>query len=197
MIFNDCQSQLRMFPFPHLIRDDALLYQESETLLHWLEQDAPWKLKIAEFYQQYEFSFDGIQLPEEVANIFSESSINNLRRSIENLFKVNLSRKVHIVAHKLTEGQVIRIHNDFIPGEESHRVLIQLNRGWTEENGGLLMLFSENKPESLTNAFLPLHNTAFAFEISSKSFHAVSSINSGERFTIVISFFKEKNDAIR
>ncbi|WP_455233713.1 cyclophane-containing peptide 2OG-Fe(II) oxygenase YhhC [Geopseudomonas aromaticivorans] len=193
----DFQSQSRLFPFPHVFKNSALLESDSEALLSWLESGAPWKLKVAEFYQQYEFSFNELQLPETIANIFSKSAINYLRESIQEVFNVNLSEKVDIAAHKLIERQVIKIHNDFIPGQESHRVLIQLNRGWTEENGGILMLFSGNNPERLTNAFLPLHNTAFAFEISSKSFHAVSSINSGERFTIVISFFKEENELIK
>jgi hypothetical protein len=34
-------------------------------------------------------------------------------------------------AHKLTAGQTIRIHNDWIRGEETHRVLIQVNDGWS------------------------------------------------------------------
>lgn len=192
----DFLSQPRPSPFPHALKNSALLESDSNALLSWLENGAPWKLKVAEFYQQYEFSLNGLQLPETIEKIFSKSAINDLRENIQKIFNVKLSERVDIAAHKLIESHVIKIHNDFIPGQESHRVLIQLNRGWTEENGGILMLFSDRHPESLTNAFLPLHNTAFAFEISSKSFHAVSSINFGERFTIVISFFKEENELI-
>lgn len=113
-----------------------------------------------------------------------------LRRNVEQLFGVSLSSKVDISAHKLVGAQVIKIHNDYIPGQETHRVLIQLNRGWEEANGGILMIFSNRNPESLASAFLPLNNSAFAFEISPKSYHAVSTIKYGERYTIVFSFFK-------
>ncbi|MBN6716022.1 2OG-Fe(II) oxygenase [Pseudomonas capsici] len=182
----------RMAPFPHALQENALSDVDSEVLLTWLEGDAPWKLKIAEFYQQYEFSFHGLQLPDRINRILSTEAIRRLRENIEKIFRVNLSERIDITAHKLIGSQVIKIHNDFIPKQETHRVLIQLNRGWTEENGGILMIFSDRTPESLSSAFLPLHNTAFAFEISPRSFHAVSAINSGKRFTIVFSFFKDE-----
>ena len=82
------------------------------------------------------------------------------------------------VAH----GQTIKIHNDYLGAEESHRLLIQLNEGWEASQGGLLMLFGAAEPESLQGVLLPVHGSGFAFEISPKSFHAVSSIVGGERY---------------
>ena len=180
----------RLHPFPHALQELAISETDSQVILNWFETSAPWRLKVAEFYQQYEFSFHDEQLPEQIAEIFSETAVSALRNNIEGLFDVKLSDRVDITAHKLISSQVIKIHNDFIPGQESHRVLIQLNRGWAEKNGGILMLFGDNNSESLHSAFLPLHNTAFSFEISPYSFHAVSTINSGERFTVLFSFYK-------
>lgn len=183
---------LRPLPFAHAIQEQSLSDVDSQAILDWFETSAPWKLKVAGFYQQYEFSFHGLPLPERLKSIFSEVAVCALRKSIERLFAVSLSAKVDICAHKLISNQVIKIHNDFIQGQETHRVLIQLNRGWTEENGGILMIFAKNTTESLHSAFLPLHNTSFAFEISPESFHAVSTIKSGERFTLVFSFYKSE-----
>lgn len=177
-------------PFHYALQENVLSGADSENLLSWLENYAPWNLKIAEFYQQYEFNFQGLELPDSIAGIFSKESIRNLKEHIERLFLVELSDGVDISAHKLIKGQSIEVHNDFVPGQETHRVLIQLNRGWVDANGGVLMVFSDSTSGSVSNSFLPLHNTAFAFEISPRSFHAVSAINSGERFTIVLSFFK-------
>jgi Rps23 Pro-64 3,4-dihydroxylase Tpa1-like proline 4-hydroxylase len=95
---------------------------------------------------------------------------------------------VDVSAHKLTLGQTIRIHNDAIEGEETHRVLIQLNDRWSIANGGLLMLFGSRAPEDLRSVIEPTHGSGFAFEISDRSFHAVSTINAGERFTLVFTF---------
>jgi Rps23 Pro-64 3,4-dihydroxylase Tpa1-like proline 4-hydroxylase len=186
-------QNLRHEPFPHALKLNALSEENNAALLNWLENDAPWTLKIAEFYQQYEFSFHDLALPPPLDVLFAPDSVAMLKQSVEQIFGVSLSQKVDIAAHKLVGAQVIRIHNDYIPGQETHRVLIQLNRGWEETNGGILMIFSDRNPESLASAFLPLNNSAFAFAISPKSFHAVSTIKSGERYTVVFSFFKDDN----
>lgn len=181
-------------PFPFALKENALKADIANSLLNWLETSAPWKLKIASFYQQFEFSFLDCELPKEVSHIFSQIELNKLRQNIESIFNTKLSSKIDITAHKLVEGHTIKIHNDYIIGQESHRVLIQLNRGWNEEMGGYLMLFSNESPESLVHAFLPIHGSAFAFEISHNSLHAVSSIIDGERYTLVLSFFKDSHE---
>jgi Rps23 Pro-64 3,4-dihydroxylase Tpa1-like proline 4-hydroxylase len=90
----------------------------------------------------------------------------------------------------LVAGQRIRIHNDYIPDQESHRVLVQLNRGWTDDMGGALIFFNSHDPTDMHRAFRPSHNSCVGFEISPKSLHAVSTIHSGERFTLVFSFYR-------
>ena len=51
----------------------------------------------------------------------------------------------------------------------------------------MLMLFGPS-PENLAAIFEPTHRSAFGFEISERSFHAVSTIRDGERFTLVYTF---------
>lgn len=184
-------KNLQDTPFRYQTIQESLDQEEANNLLEWLDNDAPWKLKIAEFYEQYEFSFQDKNIPEKIKNILSEKVIEEARLKTEEVFRVKLSKKVEITAHKLSEGQTIRIHNDFIPGQESHRLLIQLNNGWSQENGGLLMLFDNEAPISIHRAILPIHNTGFIFEISKKSLHAVSTIKKGNRYTLVISFFMD------
>ena len=88
-------------------------------------------------------------------------------------------------------GQRIRIHNDYIPGAETHRVLVQLNNGWADDNGGLLVFFNSDDPADIHRAFRPLHNSCVAFAISPSSYHAVSTIHGGERYTLVYSFYQK------
>ena len=95
----------------------------------------------------------------------------------------------------LRSKQTIRIHNDYLDGEETHRLLIQLNAGWDRKQGGLLMLFGDKRPESLARTIVPTHGSGFAFEISQASFHAVSSITDGERFTLVYTFRRTRPKA--
>ena len=93
-----------------------------------------------------------------------------------------------VTAHKLLPGQTIRVHNDHRPRGETHRLLVQLNRGWDDEQGGLLLLFGSAAADDVRRILRPTHRSATAFEISPKSFHAVSTIRRGERYTLVYSF---------
>lgn len=176
-------------PFPHIVSSEALNPGKVNDLLNWLEYEAPWKLVEASFYEQYEFSLPHVDLPGTASALVSSTSLNKLKTHIEKWFKTRLTERVDVTAHKLVPGQRIRIHNDFISGRETHRLLIQLNRGWLDENGGLLMFFGSTDSADLCRIFRPTRNSCVAFEISPRSHHAVSTIHEGQRFTLVYSFF--------
>ena len=97
-----------------------------------------------------------------------------------------------ITAHKLNRTQRIRVHNDARPGGETHRLLIQLNRGWDEAYGGLLMLFGGPEVETLSHVIVPVSRSAFGFEITEASHHAVSKVYQGDRYTLVFSFYARR-----
>ncbi len=179
-------------PFLHVFSPNTFNTECSMELLSWLEKSAPWTLTETDFYEQYEFSFYDINLPSKLIFLVNYEYLNQIKRFMENVFAITLGDKIDCTAHKLIPGQRIRIHNDFIPDMETHRLLIQLNRGWIDENGGMLMLFNSTDPNDLGKIYRPIHNSAFAFEISAKSNHAVSTIKGGERFTLVYSFYRNK-----
>ena len=176
-------------PFPHLRIPNVISYDDACPILTWLEKKAPWVLRVEDFYQQYEFSLLSVKLDEALEWLTSDQFVEEIRRAISNSFK--LERKLALVdvnAHRLEPGQVIRIHNDYIESAETHRLLIQLNRGWDVKQGGLLMLFAKEDVDSLSEVILPTHSSGFAFEISANSFHAVSEIKHGNRYTLVYTF---------
>ena len=94
-----------------------------------------------------------------------------------------------IAEKSVKPGQRIRLHNDFIAGAETHRLMIQLNQGWKDENGGFLLFFNSADASDLHKVFRPVHNSAVGFAISPESYHAVSTLHAGERFTLVYSFY--------
>ncbi|MDP9645455.1 cyclophane-containing peptide 2OG-Fe(II) oxygenase YhhC [Paraburkholderia caledonica] len=179
-------------PFPHFVVPNALGVENSLACLKWLETDAPWRLKIATFYQQYEFSLRDNLLPSTIQPFFSSSKVEALRECVAASFCTTLAPHCDITAHKLVPGQRIRIHNDYIVGRETHRVLIQLNSGWTDDNGGALLFFGSEDATDVRKAFRPLHDSCVAFEISPKSHHAVTPILQGERYTLVFSFYRDE-----
>lgn len=189
MILASQSKALELAPFRYGLIAGCLEQSVANAMLQWFEDSAPWKLRVADFYEQHEFSFNDVVLPEALAEAFSPNQLEELRRHMEERFDVELSARIDITAHRLTHGQRIRIHNDFIPGEESHRLLIQLNRGWEDANGGLLVFFNSKDPADVHRVLRPLHNTGVVFEISESSLHAVTPIQAGDRYTLVLSFF--------
>lgn len=178
-------------PFPYFSSPVALTEGVASSVLKWLEGCTSWKLTETEFYEQHEFSFWDVEVPAHLSFLKESSFLGMLKAEMEELFEVRLQQRLDFTAHKLLPGQRIRIHNDYIPGCETHRLLIQLNRGWTDENGGMLMFFNSPDPSDVHQIFRPTHNSAVGFAISPNSNHAVSTIHSGERFTIVYSFYAE------
>jgi Rps23 Pro-64 3,4-dihydroxylase Tpa1-like proline 4-hydroxylase len=176
-------------PFDYFTAAEMFSNGFGFELLNWLETYNSWKLVEKDFYEQYEFSLLDVQLPKSLAFFQQPSALQTIKSKIENIFQIKLSAKIDFSVHKLVAGQRIRIHNDFIPGQESYRLLIQLNRGWNEENGGLLLLFNSDDPADIHKIIMPVHNSALAFKISPNSNHAVSTVYEGGRFTLVYSFY--------
>ena len=177
-------------PFPYVYTPRALNKKLAISLLDWLEVSAPWTLRETDFYEQYEFNLYKASLPPDLEFITSTEYLSQVKEFMEDIFNVRLSERINFTAHKLLPGQTIRIHNDFIPSQESHRILIQLNRSWSDENGGMFVLFNSEDPKDVHKIIRPVHNSLIAFEISDKSNHAVSTINQGKRYTIVYSFYR-------
>lgn len=179
-------------PFPHAVSRWAMLPELAMQTLAWMETSAPWKLRIASFYEQWEMHLDEETLPEDVRDLLSPALIERLASELLPDL-VGDRELIEVTAHRMVAGQTIRIHNDFRPGGETHRILIQLNRGWVDEQGGLLMLFGSGRVEDVRRVIRPMHGSGFGFRISDNSFHAVSTITGGERFTLVYSF-RETSD---
>lgn len=175
-------------PFEHLT-GYAQLPDGGSEWLDWLETEAPWKLTVAEFYEQYEFSLRHVSLDPALQCLVAAETVNALKERMLEYFEQPLSDRVDVTAHKLVPPQTIRIHNDYLSGEESHRLLLQLNRGWSPEFGGYLMFFEGPEPESVSSVIEPRSGSVQAFAISPRSYHAVSTVHAEERFTIVYSFY--------
>lgn len=184
------RTEDRATPFPHF-RVAGLLSEECGlALLDWLDASAPWNLRIAEFYEQHEFSLLQCDLPAELTHLASAAFVAQIAHELSERLRCGSLELVEVAVHRLVQGQTIRIHNDFIGPTETHRLVVQINRGWSVENGGLLMIFKSDDPESVTDVLLPTHRSAFGFEISDRSHHAVSTINHGSRDSLVYTFRK-------
>ena len=179
-------------PFPYFCTPALLASSDGERVLSWLSSDAPWTLRTTDFYEQHEFSLLNAKLDDTLTPLiepcFTAPVMAEMRRRFRIQGKLSITE---VAAHRLVQGQTIRVHNDYLGGEETHRLLVQLNSGWAPEQGGLLMFFGSRFAQDVRRVLSPLHRSAVAFEISPSSFHAVSQIKTGERFTLVYTFKAE------
>jgi len=89
-------------------------------------------------------------------------------------------------------GASLRPHTDLAPLRFTHRLIVQLNRGWARENGGLLCLAGDEhscSQQESPKLMVPVHRSAFAFKVSDRSFHSVTRVESGERYTLSYTFY--------
>jgi len=175
-------------PFPHFSVSEVFQEAFAEEILKWFEQTDRWFLTETNFYTQYEFSLLDDDLPGEIASLLKASIVERIRTLLKQCFAVTDLDLVGLTAHKLLDGHRMGVHNDFIGKKESHRLVIQLNRDWRQDKGGFLMLFNSKDPQDVASIVQPFHNSAVGFEISKKSFHAVSTVHDFERYTLVYTF---------
>jgi Rps23 Pro-64 3,4-dihydroxylase Tpa1-like proline 4-hydroxylase len=182
------EVETRMEPFAHATHAAPLPPGLCDAALDWMETIAPWRLRVASFYEQWELHLDPQMLPAELQPLLATETVDVFQRlMLAPIAKVPL-RLAEVTAHKLVPGQTIRVHNDHRPRGETYRLLVQLNRGWEDEQGGLLLLFGSAAAEDVRRILRPTHRSAIAFAISPRSFHAVSTIKRGQRYTLVYSF---------
>ena len=175
------EADVRTAPFTHATHVAPLPAELCDAALTWMETDAPWRLRVASFYEQWELHLHPRALPTDLHPLLGDETVSVLRRLLLAPIASAPLRLTEVTAHKLVPGQTIRVHNDHRPKGETHRLLIQLNRGWADEQGGLLLLFGSATADDVRRILRPTHRSAMAFEISPQSFHAVSTIQRGER----------------
>jgi hypothetical protein len=103
-----------------------------------------------------------------------------------------LVNRVLVSAQRMQPGHVIGLHSDRpLLGYEFVRLVVQLNKQWQPEQGGVLELFSS--PESAASFRLdPEYNAAFGFSLHAESYHAVTEV-AQPRQTVVFNFWHAAN----
>ena len=181
-------TETEMQPYLHFSSTDVLQDGLEKELFDWFESTDAWGLTEMDFYTQFEFSLFDVTVPDKLKALLSENAVEAIVKQFVSICNTSNLTLVGVTAHKLVDGHKIGVHNDYIGDEETHRLVIQINPGWEESNGGYLMLFGSEDPEDVQQLIMPIDNSAFGFEISNQSYHAVSRVNNYSRYTLVYTF---------
>ncbi|AQG78827.1 cyclophane-containing peptide 2OG-Fe(II) oxygenase YhhC [Spirosoma montaniterrae] len=192
-LFNLTPPERLDAPFPHVAIRHFLSVGTADELLSWFETTPAWRRHVEDgFYDTYDLDLRRAELPASLTTLISTDTTNQLRLYMEAIFGTRLTEQTDVMGHKLQVGQVIRVHSDYGPVGQTHRLVIQVNRHWSTAQGGILMLFDRENPdetEGINRYYLPANQSAVGFEISPYSHHAVSPIIHGDRYTLVYSFY--------
>jgi len=135
---------------------------------------------------------------------FYRASLCNVSKSIPATFQAEIIARMReitglplvnrllVTVQEMQPGQVIGIHSDrpFL-GYEIARLVLQLNKQWQADHGGVLKLFSSPEGEAVFSV-TPEHNKALGFLLHADSYHAVSEV-SQPRQTVVFNFWHMAN----
>jgi hypothetical protein len=188
--FSRCE--LSCSPFPHVTLDQVFDDALAEDVLCWLERDAPWACESRDFYLQHGCAGLDERLQGTPAYaVASRPMIDVIRGHCERLFGTPLdSERCDVYAHRMLPGHRIGVHNDCpSEGTETHRLVVNFNRGFDDSCGGHLVLFAPYDPVGSAVIVRPRHNSGVAMMFSERSWHRVEEIALGVRYSLLYSFW--------
>jgi hypothetical protein len=192
-IREDTSFVSRSVPYEHHITDQFFSPSALSTLCEDFQTTKSWKRAVKSFYDQWEINITEEGKCHGFKSLLEKEFLASLVNTSESLFNEKMSDFICIAAHKLVPGQGIGIHNDFVnkPGWPTHRLVVTFCTEYNDDHGGHFVIFNAEDEDSVCEVLRPVLNGAIAFKISRNSFHAVSEIRKGSRFSLVFSFWSE------
>jgi len=161
----------------HLVR--ALPVEIADALRDSLEKATSWFHVRQSFYEVdvlANLDRESIFRRPEVAVL-----LGRVRDCAESELGLRLSRRAQLHVHRFTKGTGAGLHSD--SGESGARLVVFLEGGWQEGDGGELLLVNNGGVRG--KLISPRHNTAVLFLTEAGSLHAVTEQRSGVRYSLV------------
>ncbi|MGW6978369.1 2OG-Fe(II) oxygenase [Streptomyces sp. NPDC054932] len=182
-------SLLEREPYPHALLDGLLDENIAAQILDWFENHGSWTVERTGLYEQYR-CVNILDL------LFAHSAglspmLLRVADRLEEVFGRPVERRcIEAGAHKLVAGQYIRTHTD-VPHDltETHRAVVSFASPAAPVTGGELMLQRSRSSMDDAVRVRALHNRAVLMELSDRSFHSVLPVQSGVRYSLVLSYW--------
>lgn len=189
-VLAESSIDLHSTPFPHFVSSNFIDEQTAAAALAGLEQTREWILSPDDGFSHFlELSLKRTPV-RALAPLMHPEFVDAVRAVCTEQFGLSFDEDVRLAVHRMDGGSRVRVHTDHGVEPFTHRVVLHLNRGWDAEHGGMLLLLEASRREELDDVhryYLPVHRLAIGFEISPRSYHAVSEVLQGSRYTICYS----------
>ena len=173
-------------PYRHVRMYPILKPALAQRALSWLRGTEAWARQEGAFFRHDTFALTPGVVPPEAAQIVSPKTLGSLRAILQSRFGTEVEPFAHVEAHRSTMRDDIGLHTDADVSEI--RLMLNLNARWTPGQGGVLQL--QDRPDRPCRhvRYRPLHNSATAFRTAPDSYHRVSPMQEGERYTLLYRF---------
>jgi len=173
-----------LHPYPYFTVEPAFSPAVGACLEALFEQDLPWREHGGAFY--------------EVRNCDSTDRIDPhvlaaVVERMRTLTGLPLTARVAVTAQTMAPGQRIGVHSDRpLVGFEAVRLVVQWNRGWRAEDGGVLQVHDDEAGTRVCATAAPRFNSALGFIMHPGSYHSVTETTKPRR-TLVFNFWHVGN----
>jgi hypothetical protein len=177
------QPEHHQQPFPFFFVKTAFSEEQCAALEQLFVQAKAWQHQDGVFY-----SASLCDVTEAIPATFKAELLARMRE----ITGLPLVERMLVTVQQMLPGQVIGIHSDRpLLGYEIARVVVQLNKQWQAEHGGVLELFSSPHSEVVFSVN-PEYNKAIGFLLHADSYHAVTEV-SQPRQSVVFNFWHMAN----
>jgi len=109
-----------------------------------------------------------------------------IRIDLQDALRIDLPVPVRFMAQKYVQGAAIGPHRDY--ELKAVRFILNLNRGWGPNDGGIWVLSDNNQLSPEPEFIAPINNSGFGFVPGSNTYHALSARASSESYAVIFEF---------
>ncbi|GLZ77485.1 hypothetical protein Afil01_22920 [Actinorhabdospora filicis] len=181
-------------PFPHGTVRGVFPEDVARELAMWIGDERTWRDCDREDPPRRSFYWTSTAAPPAIAGLLTPALMRSLREQAEEIFGKSFERDFPVSANRYPVGHGIKIHNDYFPDPAAHRyffthrLIVYLSPDTDADSGGLLGIFERDDPGTRIRTIVPAFNAGSLMAMGPGSFHAVSAVKTGVRYSIGFSF---------
>jgi len=179
----------------YVFLEDVLSESAADAVERLAKTEAGWKLNEKWFLSKHDVVWARQTLGKRQSgkNIAELAILRNIgKQLIEEKYNAVVGTRLEIKATKMVAGQAVGVHNDSPDGArgrtEGYRLLYYPNREYIDSDGGHLFFYGSDAGP-IIGGVRPVFNSGVLMRLSDRSYHAVSRVTGGARYTVAVLYW--------